>query len=277
MNETDGIRSAENVKRVRAVWFDDDAGNVDPSAFPLPPSVVVNTSPNKHHLYWLVSDRWDADANGREDFRKLMGALISMGSDPNAKDLSRVLRLPGTYHHKTASPHLVRIIVPASGEPKRYTRQELLGAFRIEPVESAPVISDGTAFMRGRERRSASFDLARVSDALAGSSSEDRAKWIKFGMALKRDVSPVLGEKGAYQLWEDWSRGSGKFNLSETKRQWSSFRDKEEGVGLGTLLHLADLERPIPSLPIASEFPESEAAQAGSLADQTIVCFGVQV
>ena len=88
------------------------------------------------------------------------------------------------------------------------------------------------AVMRGRERRSGSFDLARVNDALAGSSSENRANWIKFGMALKRDVSPILGEEEAYRLWEDWSRGSDKFQPSEAKRQWDSFKDKEQGLSL---------------------------------------------
>jgi hypothetical protein len=53
-NETDGKgRKSENIKRIRAVWQEDDAGFDGP--FPLEPSMVVETSPGRFHRYWLVA------------------------------------------------------------------------------------------------------------------------------------------------------------------------------------------------------------------------------
>jgi Protein of unknown function (DUF3987) len=50
------------------------------------------------------------------------------GSDKNAKDISRVLRVPGFMHRKDpANSHLVRIV---DDNGARYTRQQIVAAFR---------------------------------------------------------------------------------------------------------------------------------------------------
>src|SRR5262245_20701830 len=91
VNETDLTgRKSENIKRVRAVWQEDDEGHGGP--FPLDPSPVVESSPRKFHRYWLVSDHWPADQQGRADFAAVMERMVTRyGSDKNARDLSRVL------------------------------------------------------------------------------------------------------------------------------------------------------------------------------------------
>ena len=58
INETDGkdIKGA-NVTQVRALFADFDGSplsNLD--RIPLKPSFTVNTSPGKHHAYWLIDD-----------------------------------------------------------------------------------------------------------------------------------------------------------------------------------------------------------------------------
>ena len=115
INETDGGgRKTENITHIRAVWQEDDDGFN--GAFPLQPSMVVETSPGHFHRYWLTADHWPADERGRADFAAVMERMVeSYGSDKNAKDISRVLRLPGFLHRKGRTPHLVRI-VESSGE-----------------------------------------------------------------------------------------------------------------------------------------------------------------
>jgi hypothetical protein len=55
VNETDGNgRKSENIKRIRAVWQEDD--DAFAGQFPLDPSIVVESSPGKYHRYWLVTD-----------------------------------------------------------------------------------------------------------------------------------------------------------------------------------------------------------------------------
>src|SRR5262249_33542591 len=57
VNETDGSgRCKENIRRVRAVFQEDDNGYR--GSFPLGPSIVVESLPGRFHRYWLVADHW---------------------------------------------------------------------------------------------------------------------------------------------------------------------------------------------------------------------------
>ena len=97
INETDGKgRKAENITRVRAVFVDLDGAPLQPvlDAEP-PPHIVVNTSPDRYHAYWLVSDM------PLEGFEKAQGALIKrFDGDSSVKDLPRLMRLPGFFNLK---------------------------------------------------------------------------------------------------------------------------------------------------------------------------------
>jgi hypothetical protein len=127
VNEVKGKRKAENVQRIRAVWQDDDDGWK--GEFPLPPSIVVQTSPGRHHRYWLVEGDWPTDEHGKADFKAVMKGMIEhYGSDLSAKDLSRLLRLPG-FNHVKREPQLARIL-EANG--RRYTREEIVRAFGVK-------------------------------------------------------------------------------------------------------------------------------------------------
>lgn len=104
INETDGNgRKKENIIRVRAIWQEDDG---EGKPLPIEPHIVVESSPGKYHRYILV-DGCPLDA-----FRGFQERMVeSYGSDPNAADISRVLRLPGFFHQKDrANPHMVRMV-----------------------------------------------------------------------------------------------------------------------------------------------------------------------
>ena len=122
INETNLYgRKAANIRRVRAIWQEDDNGFA--GTYPLKPSIVVETSPGHFHRLWLLEG---ADDLSFTEHRGVMERMVAdYGSDKGAKDLERVLRVPGFYHQKR-EPFLVRI-VEASGE--RYSREEILRAF----------------------------------------------------------------------------------------------------------------------------------------------------
>lgn len=126
VNETDnsGKRKKENIKRARAIWVEDDNRVEEPRTdWPLTPSLVVESSPNKYHYYWFTStvklDEWD----------QVMATMVNdFGCDNKAKDRARVLRLPGFYHRKDLkSPHPCKII---SGEGKHYKWFEIKAKFK---------------------------------------------------------------------------------------------------------------------------------------------------
>ena len=103
VNETDGVgRTLANIIKRRAVWIDDDTGaNIE---LPILPHIVVASSPNKFHKYFLVDSLTEEQRVG------IQNALIAkFGSDPGVKDLARVLRLPGFWHNK-GTPFQVKIL-----------------------------------------------------------------------------------------------------------------------------------------------------------------------
>ena len=117
VNETNLLgRTTKHIQRVRAVFIDLD-GVPLPTEFELQPHLIVNTSPNKYHCYWLVSDM------PLESFSLYQEALANKyNSDPKVKDLPRVMRVAGFFHNKNAK-YPIRIQKLQQMQP--YTKQEL--------------------------------------------------------------------------------------------------------------------------------------------------------
>lgn len=101
VNETDGLgRKIKNINRIRAVWQEDDDGWS--GDLPLKPSIVVNTSVGKYHRYFLLNDK---DRVCKIKFDQVQRSLVEYyGSDKNAWDVTRVLRVPGFYNTKSPKP-----------------------------------------------------------------------------------------------------------------------------------------------------------------------------
>jgi hypothetical protein len=130
-------RTANNIRRVRAIFQEDDHAYA--GQFPIDPTIVVETSMGRFHRYWVIAGEWPADETGRRDFRGVIERMIaSYGSDPGAKDISRVLRVPGFINHKREEPFQVRI-TKVHPRLRRYTRDEILQAF--PPIVAPPKVS----------------------------------------------------------------------------------------------------------------------------------------
>jgi Primase C terminal 2 (PriCT-2)/RepB DNA-primase from phage plasmid len=229
INQTDlKWRSNDNVTRIRAVWQEDDDGFT--GTFPIEPTLVVESSPGKYHRYWLVSDDWPADEQGRRDFTGVMARMVQdYGGDKQAVDLARVLRLPGYLHRKrknvdaAVQAHEVRI-AKVHPQLRRYRRAEILEAFPpIQEVKSRPIAA---------EFAPVDADGARIRNALFSINSDDREIWLRMGMAIKHE----LGE-GGRTLWDEWSATSDKFDARDQEKTWHSFR--RNGVSAGTIFHEA--------------------------------------
>ena len=109
VNQGDGQgRSAANVITVRAHVLDLDGAPLDPVMKPcLPPHIVVESSPEKWHAYWLV------EGCPLQEFKARQHALATrFNGDMAVCDLPRVMRLPGFWHQK-GSPFQTRLVKPA--------------------------------------------------------------------------------------------------------------------------------------------------------------------
>ena len=105
-NKTDGKgRKRENITAVRSLFVDFDIPDSERvarlMALDLPPTLIVESSKDKHHAYWV------ADGIALDDFTACQKQLISFftaqgdAPDKAIHDLARVMRLPGFIHQKT--------------------------------------------------------------------------------------------------------------------------------------------------------------------------------
>ena len=58
-------------------------------------------------------------------------------------------------------------------------------------------------------------------EALDKEWSEDRAKWLEIGMALHHEFG---GNSTGFEIWDEWSQQSEKYNAKDMKTVWKSFR-----------------------------------------------------
>lgn len=128
VNEGDGRgRRALNVRAARALFVDLDGAPLEPVlAAPIPPHVVVETSPGKWHAYWLVDDI------PLEVFPHLQGQLAKrFHGDPSIKDVSRVMRLPGYLHQKNGA-FMTRLVSVREGPKIAF--EAFLEAFELSTL-----------------------------------------------------------------------------------------------------------------------------------------------
>lgn len=80
-------------------------------------------------------------------------------------------------------------------------------------------------------------DWAKVKSALAAIPPDTgREEWIRVGMAIHAACS---GDEFGFDLWNEWSASAPKvYDPCDIPKQWDSF-GKRDGVGIGTLFHIA--------------------------------------
>ncbi len=224
---TDGAgRKSTNITRIRALF--QEADNGDEPELPLVPHITVQSSPGKYHRYVLVSGM------ALEQFKGYQQTLVDQyKSDLNAKDIARVLRLPGFVHQKvsarkglTGKKHMVRITHASGDTPLP------LFILPFRPSEKAHSKTDrptSTPVLLG--------DPGKVRDALSFLDPDmEYNDWLNIIMCLH---STGAGEE-AFEIAEEWSRKGSSYEDGVLEKKWSSFkRDGGDGVTLRTLYHKA--------------------------------------
>ena len=170
------------------------------------PSVIVDSG-GGYHVYWLLAQPFMLDtdeARGRADHAQ-KGWVKRVRSDDGAKDLARVLRVPGTHNFKPEyAPDYPEVRFIRADFERLYTFEELAALIpaatpakargpRHKPADTPTPIEGDT---------SADFDdiaeAARNLKRLASWRRDQYQPWIIVGMALYE-----LGSIG-YCLWEKW-------------------------------------------------------------------------
>lgn len=108
------------------------------------------------HAYWVLSHTVAVDERNRRDLVMLQRAWVDLvGSDPAAKDLARVLRVPGTWNHKYDPPRPVRLIEYRSMRRYDFDHVRLL-------------VGDHLAQLKVEDERRIEEDARRTADVAPG-------------------------------------------------------------------------------------------------------------
>jgi hypothetical protein len=215
VNAGDGKgRKATNVQRVRALFADTDGAPLEPLRRAARPHAVIETSPGRWHVYWLVT------GCATDQFAAAQRAIAArFGTDSQVIDLPRVLRVPGFWHRK-ADPFMVRIVELDDQAPP-YAFDELLPrlAGPLPERKDAPPAPGEDDWPEQADAQT----LAELRDALGHLDFDNREVWISCGQRLKR-----LGDDGQ-ALWLEWSARSDKYEEDESLRLWEGFEGHRTG------------------------------------------------
>lgn len=91
-----GNRKASNIAHQWAVYA--DADDLDVRKVRAEPTMVVETSPGRHHLYWVTST--DEPRALMEISKSVAHTHADDGCDPSGWDAGQLLRVPGTTNNK---------------------------------------------------------------------------------------------------------------------------------------------------------------------------------
>lgn len=158
VNSFDGARRRENLTKINAWAIDiDDGTKVEQRArllkSPLVPSLIVETK-RGFQAYWIAKqakpEHWNAIVLER--------LVPAFGADKNARDLCRILRVPGFLHLKDPQdPFLVTVVWK---HDVGYTERQVAESFRWVPDRATQKATHDDA------RRAAQVEVPALGESL---------------------------------------------------------------------------------------------------------------
>ena len=233
INATKGKRRrTEDIVKVRSCFSDLDKPGPLPS-FPdgLPPHIIVESSPDKYHVYWLVDDC------PPDRFTPLQKGIIKrFDSDASVHDLPHVMRVPGFIHQK-GEPCLSRIVEIHPDGPS-YPFAQLWTEFADKGRKNGAGTSGANdSGIDNEDFKYSKFppvSIEIIRKALSVIPADNRKTWVDMGMAVKSE----LGDDG-FAAWDEWGKTcEEKHDADDARRVWDSIT-VEGGVTIGTLFHKA--------------------------------------
>jgi len=204
---------------------------------PLPPSVIIDSG-GGYHCYWLLDKTFHLDSQPTRDravrIQKAWVAYVQ--GDEGAKDLARILRLPGMLNTKYQPTRQVGFV-----------KFDLSCLYEFEDLEAlalgtlADIARTDALEQSSKVNHVITMEIDQVRSLLSRLSI-DRCNaykgWIEVGMALSE-----LGGDGLL-LWDEWSKHSTKYRPGECADKWRSFIPGH-GLNIGSLVFWADQDSPL--------------------------------
>jgi hypothetical protein len=205
-----------------------------------PPSVIVDSG-GGYHCYWLLAQSFVIETERDREWidRVQKGWVARVGGDDGAKDLARLLRLPGTRNFKYVPARKVWFV--RYDLERTYPLSELVQKARPTMPRKRVAHSAVSAV----EVEPSLGTVARAAwwlDRLAQWRCDEYEPWIEVGMSLRQ-----LGDIGLL-LWDLWSRRSDKYERGVCQGKWNTFMPGE-GLTLRSLAYWAEQDNPTEAQP----------------------------
>jgi len=205
----------------------------------------------------MLTDTWVLD--GPDDVRaaaQLQSNWVKhVGGDMGAKDLARVLRVPGTMNYKYDPPRKVEIVREYA---RTYTAQDFTNA--MKPVSLVDSKKDA-AIIDSIEDTDEFARALMYLNSLAPNRVDEYQTWLEVGMALTQ-----LGEVGL-AMWDAWSKKSSKYTWGLCAEKWQTLTPGE-GITIESLKHWALEDNPegLFAIPGAPKKPKPSHYKSAMLA-----------
>lgn len=144
-------------------------------ALPVAPSVIVDSG-GGYHAYWLFRVPFLLiTQEDRDRARRVQAAWVAyVGGDPGAKDLARVLRVPGSRNLKYDPPRPVGVLRADYNQLYNLPDLETLSRPAERPAPAAVIGSNG----RGPSEDDGAFWLGKALDRAAPGNRNDTGFWL---------------------------------------------------------------------------------------------------
>lgn len=231
----------------------------------LKPTVIINSG-GGFHAYFLFNETHVISDQTRGPFCKLQARFVkAIGSDDGAKDLARVLRVPGSINFKGYYECPLPVTVVSSNEAITYSIGELenfIQEFEV-PLFTGAYLNESKDHPPAKEKDPPKPRTKRVKTSKKGTGSHaDRQKaacalkrlsqarcdsydgWLKVGMALYHAFG---GAEWARKEWDHWSKQSRSYDEGATEAKWPTFAKEGNTLSLGSLILWANEDDPLHS------------------------------
>lgn len=121
------VRTKVNVKTCHVLWSDLDS--CPPSILEPPPSIVLETSPERWQGFWLLQEAVEP-IDAEEASHRIAAAYKDQGADQSGWDLTQLLRVPMTYNMKYEQPGNIPIVHITDVKSKKFTLED----FQVLPA-----------------------------------------------------------------------------------------------------------------------------------------------
>jgi Protein of unknown function (DUF3987)/Primase C terminal 2 (PriCT-2)/RepB DNA-primase from phage plasmid len=221
--------AAEDTVAVFALVADDDGDmGKATSARPIPPTLLVESSPGNTHPWYFLARAVPPD----EGVNLGKALRAKLGGDSDTGTITQPFRVGGTVNYPT-QPKLERgrvvVLTKLLSMARAYTIEEFNAAFPPVPPEVRPEQPEGESDV---DRSMVEFALSRIDPDIG------RREWLSIGGAL---FKPPFKDDEGFAIWDKWSSKGRKYQPRKIKGDWRRL-GKKDGYGwsIGTLLHYAD-------------------------------------